>query len=135
MISLSTVVWKIDPLASSSSRSWAAFTRFAVVRDRNLAAPGVHHKGWAFFAVLDPVVEYRTCPMARVPLELAQRIRRKDLGRQVPCPYAGVNRLSEPLAETIPALSWPAVLQGEEAVIGKHRGIVVAECRENAAFM
>ena len=57
MISLSTVVWKMDPLASSSSRSWAALVRLPLcpMAIRPLAQSTV--SGCALTMLDDPVVE------------------------------------------------------------------------------
>ena len=56
-ISLSTVVWKIDPRASSSVRSAAAFVRFPLWATASCPRAVSTTNGCAFFALLDPVVE------------------------------------------------------------------------------
>jgi hypothetical protein len=55
--SVSDVDWKIDPRASSCSRSASAFTRLPLWAMAN--APCAHSttKGWQFFRTVDPVVE------------------------------------------------------------------------------
>ena len=44
MISLSAVVWKMEPLRSSSSRRTVGVDQVAVVRDRDLAAEAIDHE-------------------------------------------------------------------------------------------
>ena len=44
MISLSAVVWKIEPLRSSSSRKHVGIDQVAIMSDRDLAADAIDHE-------------------------------------------------------------------------------------------
>ncbi len=57
MISLSTVVWKIEPLASSSSRSWAALVRLPLWAMAIWPRAQSTVSGWALRKCDEPVVE------------------------------------------------------------------------------
>ena len=57
MISLSAVVWKMEPLRSSSSRRTAALIRLPLCAIAIWPRTQSTTNGCAFFSVLDPVVE------------------------------------------------------------------------------
>ncbi len=57
MISLSTVVWKMEPRCSSSSRSTPAFTRLPLWPMAIWPRPVLNMSGCALSSVLEPVVE------------------------------------------------------------------------------
>ena len=60
-----------EPVLPTRSTSSAVFTRLPLWPRARLWVPSVLNAGWAFSQVVDPVVEYRVCPIPRSPCRVA----------------------------------------------------------------
>src|SRR5438309_1911907 len=74
MTSLSTVDWKIEPRASSRSRSSSAFTRLPLCATARPPRPYSTTSGWAFFRCDAPAVERRPPALAHLDDGQAEQV-------------------------------------------------------------
>ena len=132
MISLSTVVWKIEPRASSSSRSWAALVRLplwamaiwprAQSTVERLGVAQVRRAGGGIAGVAD----------GHLADQVVQDVAVEDLRHQA---HALVRAKLPAVGGDDAGALLAAMLQGVEAVVGQLRGVRMAVNAEDAAIM
>ena len=103
-LSVSLVEEKVQPQpASSLFRSTALMTLPLWATATSTSGP-LDTIGWALAILLEPVVEYRVCPMARWPVRLRKS---SSLNACATRPIAVQVVMRPPSAADMPALSWP----------------------------
>src|SRR5262245_4409389 len=117
----------MDPAASSSCRSTAAFVRFPLCPSAMGPRWQSTRMGWAWAATVSPAVEYRTWPAARQRL---QQLVREDVVDQA----QALRQLHAVAVAGHDARRFlAAVLQRVEAQVGEARRLRVPEDAEQAA--
>ena len=134
MISLSAVVWKIEPLRSSSSRRTIGVDQVAVVRDRHLAADTIDHERLRIFQRARAGGGIAGVPDRARSFEFRQFFLPENL-RDEPHPVVLEKCLAGAVARDDAGTFLPAMLERKETVVRQHRRVRMTEHAEESAFM
>ena len=124
MTSVSEVVWKIDPSASSRSRSSTALTRLPLCADRDRAARVVDRDRLGVLS--GRVARGRVAHVPDGGEAAAGSSSRSAVKMSLTCPISRTQRSLSPSVETMPGRLLPAVLEGVQAEVGQVRRFRVA---------
>ncbi len=132
MISLSTVVWKSEPSASSVLAKRAGVGQVPVVGDGDLAPRAVGRQRLRIPKMGRPHGRVAGVAHGHVPRQIAQRATGEDLRHQS---HATVDPELAFVARDDAGALLPAVLQGIKAVIRQLGGVRMAVNAEHAAVV
>ena len=134
MISLSAVVWKMEPLRSSSSRRTSALIRLPLCAMASWPRKQSTTKGCAFFNRARAGGGITRVPEGARALEALEFVLPENL-RDQPHVAMQLEAGARAVAGDDAGALLPAMLEGEEPVVGEHRRIRMTEDGEDAALV